>query len=288
MIGEIPTVTFDTNAHNRLVDDPHSESILAAMRSMWFRFAGLSIEELFACPATRRNDLFASCRQIQSGPSECFLPSNLLTEQLISAHFNDPANFNWKTVDVRWSDCDRAIRNPKFHDDEPVSKEQRDVQWDRRQSDKQRFVPLRSEIQQIFEAHGEAPPTSFREAITRLDDVENSAMWYKAQFYYDLVTTMDSTEETVKEFAAACPPFLALVYAVFLPWYNNAVRDPKTGERVIAGSNDLYMSVYLPYVDIFVTDDEDQEKALREVARLAKLETKVLSYDDFAAVPVSL
>ena len=115
-------------------------------------------------------------------------------------------------------------------------------------------------------------------------------MWYKSQFYYDLVTTMDSTEATVKEFAAACPPFLALIYAVFaVPWYNNAARDPNTGERVIAGSNDLYLSVYLPYVDMFVTGDTDLVKALREVARLAKLETKILSYDDFcAALPVSV
>ena len=56
---------------------------------------------------------------------------------------------------------------------------------------------------------------------------------------------------------------------------------------MIAHSNDLYMSVYLPYVDLFVTDDTDAEKALHEVARLAKLETKILSYDDFcAALPV--
>jgi hypothetical protein len=290
MIGEIPIVTFDTNAHNRLVDDLRSESVLAEMKSMWFRFAGLSMEELFATsPASRRNDLFTSCRKIQSGPSECFLPSNLLTEQLILAHFNDPAGFNWKTVDVRWPDCDRAIRDPKFYDDEPVSKEQRDFQWELRQSDKQRFVKLRPQLQPIFAAHGEAPPTTCREAIFRLDNVGNGAMWYQAQFYYDLVTTMDSTEATVKEFAAACPPFLALIYAKFLPWYNNAVRDPNTGERVIAGSNDLYMSVYLPYVDMFVTDDEDQERALREVARLAKLEAKILSYRDFCAtLPVSV
>ena len=290
MIGEIPIVTFDTNAHNRLVDDPRSESVLAEMKSMWFRFAGLSMEELFATsPASRRNDLFTSCRKIQSGPSECFLPSNFLTEQLILAHFNDPATFNWKTVDVRWPDCDRAIRNPKFYDDEPVSQEQRDFQWERRQSDKQRFVEPRPKLQPIFAAHGEKPPTTCQEAISRLDNVGNGAMWYQAQIYSDLVTTIDSTEATVKEFAAACPPFLALIYAKFLPWYNNAVRDPNTGERVIAGSNDLYMSVYLPYVDMFVTDDQDQEKALREVARLAKLETKILSYDDFCAtLPVSV
>jgi hypothetical protein len=283
MIGEIPIVTFDTTAHNRLVDDPRSESVLAEMRSMWFRFAGLSIEELFAAPSSRRNDLFASCRKIQSGPNECFLPSNILTDQLILAHFDDPATFNWKTVDVRWPDCDRQLRNPEFFADEPVSKEQRELQWERRQSDKQRFVELRPKLQPIFKEQGEAPPTTFREAISRLNNVGNSGMWYKAQFYYDLVTTMDATEVTVEEFAAACPPFLSLIYAVFLPWYNNAVRDPNTGERVIAGSNDLYMSVYLPYVDMFVTDDTDQEKALREVARLAKLETRLLSYDDFCA-----
>jgi hypothetical protein len=197
LIGEIPIVTFDTNAHNRLVDDPRSESVLAEMKSMWFRFAGLSVEELFATsPASRRNDLFASCRKIQCGPSECFLPSNLLTEQLILDHFNDPATFNWKTVDVRWPDCDRAIRNPKFYDDEQVSKEQRDFQWERRQSDKHRFVELRPQLQPIFEVQGKTPPTTFQEAISRLENVGNSAMWYMAQSYYDLATAMDSNETT--------------------------------------------------------------------------------------------
>src|SRR5208282_5351693 len=89
MIGEVPIVTFDTNTHNRLADDPRSGSVLAAMRSMWFRFSGTSIEELFAAPSPRRNDLFASCRKIQNGPSECFLPSNLLMQQLILAHFKE-------------------------------------------------------------------------------------------------------------------------------------------------------------------------------------------------------
>jgi len=284
MIGEIPIVTFDTNAHNRLADDPRSESVLAQMKSMWFRFAGLSVEELFATsPASRRDALFASCRKIWNGPSECFLPSNHLTEQLILAHFKDPASFNWETVDVRCPDFDKELKLLESYDYESVSTEQREFLWKRRQSDKQRFVSLRPKLQTIFEKHGEAPPTTFQEGISRLDNVGNSAMWYKAQFYYDLVTTMDSTETTVKEFAASCPPFLSLIYAGFIPWYNNAVRDPNKGERVIAHSNDLYMSVYMPYVDLFVTDDTDAEKALHEVARLAKLETKLLSYDDFCA-----
>jgi hypothetical protein len=278
MIGEIPIITFDTSAHNRFADDPHCESVLAEMKSMWFRFAGLSIEELFAATPIRRDTLFASCSKIQDGPSECLLASNRLIEQLIVAHFNNPASFNWKTTDVRCRDCYLQIRRPKFYENDLVSEQQRDFLWRRKQSDKLRFLNLRPKLKIVFDKHGQAPPITCQEALSRLEGVGNSALWYKAQFYYDLVTTLDSTEAQVNEFATACPPFLALINAVFLPWYNNAVRDPQTGERMIAGSNDLYMSVYLPYVDMFVTDDTDQEKALREVARLAKLETQILSY----------
>lgn len=59
------------------------------------------------------------------------------------------------------------------------------------------------------------------------------------------------------------------------------MRDYHAGEKLDAGFNDLFMSVYLPYCDQFLTADEGQEKALREVALAVGLETKVLSYDDF-------
>jgi hypothetical protein len=48
-----------------------------------------------------------------------------------------------------------------------------------------------------------------------------------------------------------------------------------------AGSNDLSMSVYLPYCDWSVTDDPGQERSLRAVTTAAMLETEILSYDDF-------
>jgi len=58
------------------------------------------------------------------------------------------------------------------------------------------------------------------------------------------------------------------------------VRDYLAGEKLYAGFNDLFMSVYLRYCDQFVTADAGQEKALREVALAAGLETKILSYGD--------
>lgn len=79
MIGELPTVSFDTSAHNRLVDDGlRSEPIMAALKSgLFFRFTGLSIEEIGATPdPARRTALFARCGRIQGGPTASSLPTN--------------------------------------------------------------------------------------------------------------------------------------------------------------------------------------------------------------------
>jgi hypothetical protein len=206
-----------------------------------------------------------------------------LIEQQVLGHFNDPATFNWKTVNVRWGDCERAIRDPEFFADEQVSKEQREFQSERTKLGKRQFVSLRPKLQSIFEAHGEQSPATFRPAISRLENSGGSSLWAVAQRFYDLVTKTDTDEATVKELMRVCPPFRALVYAIFIPWYNTAVRDYLTGEKLAASSNDLFMSVYLPYCDRFVTNDGGQEKALREVAAVANLDTEILSYEHFCA-----
>ena len=80
-----------------------------------------------------------------------------------------------------------------------------------------------------------------------------------------------------------CPPFRALVYAMFIPSYDEWVRDYQTEEKVKAGSNDLFISVYLPYCDTFVTDNGSRRSPC-ERSRLPPVSrTKVLSYEDFCA-----
>ena len=98
-----------------------------------------------------------------------------------------------------------------------------------------------------------------------------------------------SLNQLIQRFLCLLTPLLqisaharrSVLYAMFVPWYNKAVRDYFAGEKLDAGSNDLFMSVYLPYCDRFVTDDEGQHKSLREVVSVAGLETEILSYDDF-------
>ncbi|MFZ0320765.1 MAG: hypothetical protein WAL56_16690 [Candidatus Sulfotelmatobacter sp.] len=204
------------------------------------------------------------------------------------AHFDDPANFDWNAVNVGYAADEELIRNYERFDNEQVSRKQRKFQRERRTLDKQererQRVSLRPRIQEIFGRHCEAPPASFQPAFAQLRDGPTSVVTARAaQRYYNLVRTMDTDKATAEKFMNACPPFRALVYAKFIPWYNTAVREYSVGDELSAGANDLYMSVYLPYCDMFITGEKygEQEKCLREVAVAAGLETKVLSYDDF-------
>lgn len=73
MTGNLPIITFDTSAHNQLVEDrARSEPLFAAVRGgMFFRFAGLSIEELISTPGPlKRAALFDCCARLQRGATD--------------------------------------------------------------------------------------------------------------------------------------------------------------------------------------------------------------------------
>lgn len=78
-------------------------------------------------------------------------------------------------------------------------------------------------------------------------------------------------------------PFLCIVYAFVMAWYNSSVRDWDGGESFSAGRNDL--SVYLTYGDLFLSAEEkgEQAKYLAEIARSAEVDTEVHPYDVFCA-----
>jgi len=257
----IPIVTFDTSAHNRLVKDgARSEALLAGIKSgLFFRFAALSIEELIATPDPKlRAALFSSCAQLQRGPNDCLYPQNELIRLLTVAHLKNPTNFDWKLTTVQGQEL--KTRKTDY---------------------KEMFCKPRVQIQEVFKNYKEAPPATLREAIARLQSGNGALIWNIGKWLYDRGAETDASEARVRQFMDACPPFRALIYAMLMSWYNFAVRDPNVGERFNAGAVDQYMSIYLPYCDKFVTADSEQEKCLREIASLASVEIEVLSYDAF-------
>lgn len=286
MTGNLPFITFDTSAHNRLVEDQaRSEPLLAIIKSgMFFRFAGLSIEELISTPdPEKRVSLFDCCARLQSGASDCLYPQNELIRLLVVKHFENPSRFDWTAVDVRAWEYEDAIRRRYFITDERLAADQCRELRSRQKSYRQMFSNLRPELRKVFDAHREAPPTTLREAVSRLQSADKSLIHSMGKLLYDRGAGTDASLATVKQFIEVCPPFRALIYAMIMSWYDLGVRDPHVGEKFRAGGNDLFMSIYLPYCDKFVTAEKngEQEKCLREVVFLAGLTTDVLSYDSF-------
>ena len=286
MTANLPIVTFDTSAHNRLIKDgARSEPLIAAIGGgAFFRFAGLSVEELISTPdAAKRAALFDYCARLQDGATDCLYPQNELIRLLVVDHFKNPSAFDWAAVDVRAREYEDAIRRRFFITDEQLAADQRRELKNRQKSYKQMFSNLRPELRKVFDAHGETPPTTLREAVTRLQGTEKSLIWSMGKLLYDRGAETDASIATVKQFIEACPPFRALVYGMIMSWYDLGVRDPHVGEKFKAGGNDLFMSIYLPYCDKFVTAEKnaEQEKCLREIAFLAGLKTEILSYDAF-------
>jgi hypothetical protein len=286
MIGDLPVVTFDTSAHNRLVDDgPLSEVVLAGIKSgIFFRFAGLSIEELVSTSdPVKRAALFNYCARLQAGVTDCLYPQNELIRLLVVEHYRNPSIFNWTAVDVRGHEYEDAISRRYFVGDEELARAQLQELKSRQKRYKQMFSTLRPELQKVFDAHREARPTSLRDTLSRLQSGESHLIWGIGKLLYDRGAETDASEATVKQFIDVCPPFRALIYAMLMSWYDLSVRNAHLGEKFKAGGNDLFMSIYLPYCDQFVTAEKkgEQEKCLREVASLVNLETKIVSYDDF-------
>ena len=76
-------------------------------------------------------------------------------------------------------------------------------------------------------------------------------------------------EDTIRRLVDTCPPFRALLMAVFVGEHDRCVRSLTEAERKsLASRNDLFMSVYLPYCDEFISDDRDQIRCLKEVVSL--------------------
>jgi hypothetical protein len=126
------------------------------------------------------------------------------------------------------------------------------------------------------------PPTTFQGGSSD-DPAEDGLLWSIGQGLYSRAACGDTSKATIREFAGKCPPFRAVVYALLLAWFDRSVADRHKRERYQAGRIDLFMAIYLPYCDQFISAEVHgmQAKCLREIAPAANISTEIRSYDDF-------
>jgi len=101
--------------------------------------------------------------------------------------------------------------------------------------------------------------------------------------FYMHVTQRQCNEKAVREFYSSCPPFQALIFALWVSVYERCVRDERRGPSYRAEGTDVLAATYLPYCDEFVTADPKQERCMRAIAPEAVIKVQVRSYTDFKA-----
>jgi hypothetical protein len=285
MIGNRPVLIFDTSVYNRMLQDGgRSDDIMAALRAAYFvRIAGLSVEEVCATPdAAPRRAIMEWVNKSQAGPGDYLLPQNEMLRLLISSYERDSTSFDWRTVNVSSVGCAREIaRGDLINDDALAAAQSQSLKHSGKEFEGV-WSHLRPKLAEVIRRHRGTAPTRFEEILPMVEG-EGGLLWSFGQGLYSRVAVGNTTEHTVRDFMAKCPPFRAIAYAYLLAWFDRSLADRHKRDRYKAGRVDLFMSIYLPYCDQFISAEGHgmQERCLREIARVAQLATQVRSYDDF-------
>lgn len=285
MIGNRPVLIFDTSTYNRMLEDGvRSDDIMAALCAAYFvRITDLCVGEVCATPDTsKRKAIMEWVNKSQSGPGDYLLSQKEILRLLIAAYERDPLRFDWRAVNVSSVGCAQEIACGSFINDDALAEAQHQSLKHSKKEFEGVWSHLRPKLKEVIRRHGRSAPTKFQEVLPLVES-EGGLLWSFGQGLYRRVAVEDTTESTVKDFMAKCPPFRAVAYAYLLAWFDRSLADRHKRDRYRAGRADLFMSIYLPYCDQFISAEVHgmQERCLREIAQVARLATAVRSYDDF-------
>jgi hypothetical protein len=125
-------------------------------------------------------------------------------------------------------------------------------------------------------------PASYHEALL-VASIPGGVLWeFGLMLYKQVVPDVHADESYIEEFMRICPPFRAACHALVMGWFNGSLKPQKPDEPCEPGRNDLLMATYLPYCGRFVTNDWPQKHCLREVSAEARLDCRVICYEEFS------
>jgi hypothetical protein len=273
---------FDTSAINSLGRYRTNAAALIAGFDTGYsiRLNGTALDEIVAHSVPEeRERLRQLCRRLlANGEGDVLLPFHEITTRLALA-FEATTAFDWTSVDVRSSEYMEFIFRDQIPDIEKVSAAQRASAIEVAESFERVFLNPRPIFQQLRESETEAWPRSAAELMERLQR-PGGAYWNYATGLYTRATGQTVSEQKIRPFVRQCAPFRALLAAIIVAQYDRSIRQDVPVR--LAGRNDVFMAGYLPYSDEFISNDHNQQKALREVVSMAGLKTRVRWYREFS------
>jgi hypothetical protein len=110
---------------------------------------------------------------------------------------------------------------------------------------------------------------------------DGGTFWHLAAGLYERASGRRPSETEIRAFVAECPPFQALMHALVHAHCEWATVERPVSKKKRVGRVDLFSSVCLPYCDLYLTNDVEQEKCLTQIAATVSLPVAVLSLADF-------
>lgn len=277
-----PILVFDTSALNRLADDPESGSLVSQIGSrLHVRLGFTLLSEIAATPdEDRRHSLLGLCSRLMAaeGGGDCLGPVDKIMQQHVRA-FEGRSPYNWCSVDVRLpEEMERYVRSGASLDDATF---QRVLQENKSAEKKfsQNFDSAQAEFD-AWKQRGAEWPTSAAEFV-RLFEQNGPAFWKVAASLYGADGGGGADQDQVRRVYESCTPFRAMLAAIWVAIFDRCVRRESASPSFRAGCIDTFTAVYLPYGDVFVTDDQRQLRCFREVSSVANLSVQISSYEEF-------
>jgi hypothetical protein len=275
---------FDTSGINALSKDGTvGEHLLAGLSAGYsIRLNATALDEIIAHgTAKEREQLRSLCRRLlANGEGDILLPFHEIVTRLARA-FETHVSFDWTRIDVRSPEYLQFVFGAPIPDLEVISSEQRASHMQTGGQFENVFFGPRPVFQKLREDAQSEPWPKSAAQLAQVLQAPGGAYWNYAIGLYQRASGQNATEEKIKAFLDACPPFRALVASIVVAQYERCICEEP--EPRLAGRNDLFMAVYLPYVDEFLSNDHGQQSALRQAASIAGIPTSVRWYKEFAA-----
>lgn len=274
-------VIFDTSVINQFAlgkDQQSAAAVMAGVKCGYrIRLTATNVDEFIATHDKGKRERLRNVCAGLLPTGDCIWPYDWIIKRLV-LEFEKCGPFDWRGVGVRAAEYEQVIRGQRDFEEKLVL-QQRTEARDNESKFRNLATRLRPEAERLFEAGKDRRPVSFSDLYSRFQK-EGGVFEHIGVRLYASLAKGSSDVKTMQRFLELCPPFHSLVLACCIPAYQ-AFRDLKRGESFGAGRNDLFMSAYLPYCDEFISHDEPQLTCLKEIVNLAKLPTKVRSYNDF-------
>jgi hypothetical protein len=184
---------------------------------------------------------------------------------MMSSHAEEPARFDWTTVDVWVSVEGEGLIAQRDYLDDAFCAEHKGEQRGLEIEFKQVLKSVRPVLDEV-PAHER--PNSYEELVAN-DESQGRFVCNLVRGIYQTVTRKELTEVEGNEFIQVCPPVRALGLGQIMGFHGWSLRGQR-GRKDPAGRNDLSMAGYLPYGDFSITQDGPQKQALSWVVSEAK------------------